>query len=358
MKVLLIALAFIYVSGYYSVSSAAVKEKDEVSKTTTTADVSKVVHTDAQTTKNSIFGIADKKSGNNNKLPGAVLDEGGNFEKDEYVKEKRDLNMLPGAIGLEGAFDENKVDMFETEQDATTKSETSNEGEKKKKSRSESERIVESSGEKKKTKKKRKKKKKKKKADDSTKGEEDSKKSDGDKESGESKHKTGSKNQDDTSLDKDGLGEPKQKRKGTEGSQSSENGEFSGKDESTETADKSETQGKKKSSKSKGKRKETTNSTPPQTFVQSPGPLFTGPHPMNRKMEELQVPGNGEELNDQAVRKHYGKLVKAYLAPFADGIPREAFFEILKRRTYGMAPPGSNKGIQTLLFQLHAKSKF
>lgn len=345
MKVLLIALAFIYVSGYYSVSSATVKEKEEGegNKKTSTANVLKVVHTASQPTKQYQFGTTNSKS-SNNKLPGSVLDDGGKFENDGDVEGERDLNTLPGAIGLEGAFDDNKVDMFETEKDVTKKSEASNEAEKKKKSRSESESSDESSGENKKTKKKRKKKKKK--ANYSNKDEEDSKKSDGDKESGH------------TFLYKDGLGKPKKKRKGTEGSESSENGESSGKGESTETTDKSETQAKKKSSTSKGKSKETTNSTPPETFVQSPGPLFTGPHPMNRKMEELQVPGDGEELSDEAVRKHYGKLVKAYLAPFADGIPREAFFEILKRRTYGMAPPGSNKGIQTLLFQLHAKSKF
>lgn len=82
------------------------------------------------------------------------------------------------------------------------------------------------------------------------------------------------------------------------------------------------------------------------------------PRPMDRKMEELQVPAQTGLLDDEAVKGYYGKLVKAYLAPFSNGIDRSAFFNVMRRKTYSLSPPGSNKGIQTILFQLIKSSKF
>lgn len=87
-------------------------------------------------------------------------------------------------------------------------------------------------------------------------------------------------------------------------------------------------------------------------------PIHTGRHPMNRDMEELQVAGSEGPPSEDAVRSAYKKLIKAYLAPFARGIKRQAFFEILRRRTYSLAPPGANKGIQTILFQIIDKRKW
>lgn len=83
----------------------------------------------------------------------------------------------------------------------------------------------------------------------------------------------------------------------------------------------------------------------------------TGSHPMNRKMEELQVAGGTGPLEEKAVRAAYRKLVKAYLAPFAKGIKRRSFFEVLRRKTYSLTPPGANKGTQTILFQIIDKRK-
>lgn len=84
----------------------------------------------------------------------------------------------------------------------------------------------------------------------------------------------------------------------------------------------------------------------------------TGPHPMNREMTDLQVHRTNEKLNRAEVRSHYRRLVQKYLLPFSRGIARTSFFDILKRRTYSLSPPGSNKGTQTVLFQLMNKSKY
>lgn len=83
-----------------------------------------------------------------------------------------------------------------------------------------------------------------------------------------------------------------------------------------------------------------------------------GPHPMNREMTYLQVDSTEQKLNRANVRSHYRRLVQKYLTPFSRGIERKSFFDILKRRTYSMSPPGSNKGTQTVLFQLMNKSKY
>lgn len=76
------------------------------------------------------------------------------------------------------------------------------------------------------------------------------------------------------------------------------------------------------------------------------------PHPMNRQLEELQVPANTGALALDDVKGYYRKLAKAYLLPFVGGIQREKFFEVLRRRTYGLTPPGGNKGAQSMLIQI------
>lgn len=78
---------------------------------------------------------------------------------------------------------------------------------------------------------------------------------------------------------------------------------------------------------------------------------------MNRNMKELHVAGGTGPLDEEAVKGAYEKLVKAYLAPFDGGIQRRTFFEVLRRKTYSLTPPGANKGIQTILFQIIDKSK-
>lgn len=86
--------------------------------------------------------------------------------------------------------------------------------------------------------------------------------------------------------------------------------------------------------------------------------VFEGPRPMNRKMEELQVPAGIGDLEDAQIRGYYEGLVKAYLAPFEKGIKRQSMFDIMRRRTYSLSPPGSNKGVQTILFQLIDKRTY
>lgn len=75
-------------------------------------------------------------------------------------------------------------------------------------------------------------------------------------------------------------------------------------------------------------------------------------HPMNHNIEELQVPENTGVLSQDAVRDYYRRLAKAYLTTFTGGIHRQMYFDILRRRTYSLTPPGANKGVQTILFQI------
>lgn len=75
-------------------------------------------------------------------------------------------------------------------------------------------------------------------------------------------------------------------------------------------------------------------------------------NPMNRNMVELQVPGNSGELSIEEVKAYYRRLAKAYLYTFSKGIYRQMYFDILRRRTYSLTPPGANKGVQTILFQV------
>jgi hypothetical protein len=85
-------------------------------------------------------------------------------------------------------------------------------------------------------------------------------------------------------------------------------------------------------------------------------PVDVGDHPMSGRLTELQVDAETGPLDATAVKKTYRKLVKAYLAPFKGGIKRRAFFDVLRRKNYSLAPPESNKGIQTILLQVISKS--
>ena len=75
-------------------------------------------------------------------------------------------------------------------------------------------------------------------------------------------------------------------------------------------------------------------------------------HPFNRNMDDLQVPAGTGKLDKDAVAGYYRKLAQAYLAPFANGIFRQLFFDVLRRKTYSLTPPGANKGIQSMLLQI------
>jgi hypothetical protein len=86
-------------------------------------------------------------------------------------------------------------------------------------------------------------------------------------------------------------------------------------------------------------------------------PVDVGEHPMSRSMSILQVEGGTGHLKSDAIKKAYTELVKAYLLPFKKGIQRRAFFDILRRKNYSLAPPESNKGIQTILLQIVNKSR-
>jgi hypothetical protein len=86
-------------------------------------------------------------------------------------------------------------------------------------------------------------------------------------------------------------------------------------------------------------------------------PVDVGEHPMSRSMSILQVEGGTGHLKSDAIKKAYKELVKAYLQPFKKGIQRRAFFDILRRKNYSLAPPESNKGIQTILLQIVNKSR-
>lgn len=81
-------------------------------------------------------------------------------------------------------------------------------------------------------------------------------------------------------------------------------------------------------------------------------------HPMNRNMPELQVPANTGKLSIEDVKEYYRKLAKAYLNSFTGGVHRQMYFDILRRRTYSLTPPGANKGIQTILFQIIDKKVY
>ncbi len=66
----------------------------------------------------------------------------------------------------------------------------------------------------------------------------------------------------------------------------------------------------------------------------------------------LIAPTNTGKLAIDQVKEHYRKLAQYYLQTFAGGIYRQLFFDVLRRRTYALTPPGANKGIQCILFQV------
>ncbi|KAI0558087.1 Glycosyltransferase family GT90 [Gracilaria domingensis] len=343
-------------------------------------------------------------------LPGAIASEGKKFENLEGdVEEKRSSNLLPGAIGLTGSFDEHG-NSLETEgnKEATESAKTPEQGRRNETSpqgkmeqaasplsassdqdapsKEQTEQKGNSAakkGKKKKGKKKKgkKKKKKKKKKSSNSPGTTESKTSptavtdengankagsklesasEGSEASGSSVKHDPRKNE--TSEDKtNSESTPNQGEQAqissattTENKKESVSSSKDGAEHSVKSS--SEGKGKKKSKKKKKKKGKKKSEALNKPFTVNS--TYTGPHPMNRNMEELQVPADTGILDDSKVRSYYQKLVKAYLAPFGDGIDRRSFFEILRRKTYSLSPPGSNKGIQTILFQLVEKSTY
>lgn len=63
-------------------------------------------------------------------------------------------------------------------------------------------------------------------------------------------------------------------------------------------------------------------------------------------------------LSLDAVKSHYRRLSQNYLSSFAGGIYRQLFFDVLRRRTYALTPPGANKGVQCILFQIINKKVY
>lgn len=74
--------------------------------------------------------------------------------------------------------------------------------------------------------------------------------------------------------------------------------------------------------------------------------------PMNRNIPELFIPANTGVLPTDSVKSYYRQLAKSYLSTFRNGIYRQLHFDILRRRTYALTPPGANKGVQSMLFQI------
>jgi Glycosyl transferase family 90 len=68
--------------------------------------------------------------------------------------------------------------------------------------------------------------------------------------------------------------------------------------------------------------------------------------------EPLHVKGSTGRLGIEEVKTHYRNLAKRYLSTFRTGIHRHMFFDVLRRRTYSLTPPGANKGVQSILFQI------
>lgn len=258
-------------------------------------------------------------------LPGAIKSEGKKFDPDPEEKVARDPNTLPGAIDLVGSFDENSVDIV-------PKNEASKGGKKKaakgnvsktsvRKSSSETSQIasVKSSP--------------KIKASNTT--------------STEGEHSSDSSEKVPTKR--------KKKRRKKKNSLKRKK-EMVQVEKEASAAGGASGSGSKSLSK-KGQELNDTSQSPSNEPTQAPGAvLYDGPHPMNRQMEELQVPAQTGILEESAVREAYGRLVKAYLKPFERGINRRSFFELLRRKTYSLTPPGANKGIQTILFQIISSS--
>mmetsp|Transcript_7820 Transcript_7820/g.23627 ORF Transcript_7820/g.23627 Transcript_7820/m.23627 type:complete len:624 (+) Transcript_7820:112-1983(+) len=78
-------------------------------------------------------------------------------------------------------------------------------------------------------------------------------------------------------------------------------------------------------------------------------------NPFSRTDVGLWVPPDTGRLSLDAIKDYYTRLARKYLEPFRDGIPRDKFFEILRRRAYRLTPDGANKGTQSMLFQIKSK---
>lgn len=309
-------------------------------------DVEKDPDAEIVTNKGKHYLLQPPGENNGNMLPGAVLLDDRKFEASEekVTSGRRDANVLPGAIGLEGKFDESNENLADLLRASSTKPDNE-------KVDFPSTRGSKTSGIKKGTN-----------SSKSKKGQRQTPQT-SEKESLEKSTPSTSSTESNTN----GNG-AKKKSKGTKSSskqnsdpsdRTSVEDEDKGSTDSDKNTSTNLSSGKGKGQKAKSGKGKVSGAGGESKKIPEPtssGPLYTGPHPMNRNMSELQVPGD-VTLDDANVREHYGKLVRAYLAPFANGITRKSFFEILRRRTYSLAPPGSNKGIQTLLFQLLDKSK-
>lgn len=73
------------------------------------------------------------------------------------------------------------------------------------------------------------------------------------------------------------------------------------------------------------------------------------------RKDSLVVSPSTGVLSVDMVKFHYRRLAKHYLSSFAGGIYRQLFFDVLRRRTYALTPPGANKGVQCILFQIISK---
>lgn len=65
----------------------------------------------------------------------------------------------------------------------------------------------------------------------------------------------------------------------------------------------------------------------------------------------LQVVKTGALSMDE-IKTYYLRLVRHYLSSFNQGIYRTMFFDVLRRRTYSLTPPGANKGVQSMMIQV------
>lgn len=349
-KIIFAVCVFLYLTDFYNLSS----DNDRKVESFTVAEAVRVSDPKG-------FLLTQTSGVTVNTLPGAIKSDGKTFDPESGSSEKRSSNVLPGAIGLTGSFDSNgdgsKPPAAEEEKKQGTHSikkpslsdKTGGKGRKSAKTKSRKTKT----------------------ATEAPSVGASSKPDSTPLTSGSTRRKKkwtrGKKG-----LKKKGLTK-KRKRKKTISAPSRKKKEAVSKPSATgEKPVKSKSSGKAEGSSSGSKKAkssaagESSGKDSPKDSSASeskaPGssgePLYKGPHPMNRNMEELQVDGGIGTLDEPAIKKVYGKLVKAYLAPFSDGIKRRSFFEVLRRKTYSLTPPGANKGIQTILFQIIDSSTY
>lgn len=110
------------------------------------------------------------------------------------------------------------------------------------------------------------------------------------------------------------------------------------------------------------------NSLPPSLWRHYPNRTKSPiRHPMNHNMAFQQPQSRQQQrqqqrqqphdswLSDDVVAARYRELARGYLRPFRGGIHRSNYIKILKRWSYSAAPPGANRGLQALLFQVVKK---